>query len=224
MKSIRKRGNSPALLFQKRAGSSRVFLSVPSVFFSEFLRSQRGGYPPPLTCLNDVRHKTFSPIKIKRPKGGATVQHPVAIRSESAEELAVLYKEAGHGLTDEEMSRTQVPLERLEVAPEAFQFRMQHDRSGETERHLRRLVQALKRQDGYLDPLLLFALDSRRIVLDGHCRLLAYLRADLEPSTEVPVRYFQGAFSEALTRPALENSKVKLGLLSRSGSRPPGRS
>lgn len=49
-------------------------------------------------------------------------------------------------------------------------------------------------------------------MLDGHCRLRAYLGADLEPPTEVPVRYFRGTFSEALTRPASENSKAKLGL------------
>lgn len=140
------------------------------------------------------------------------MKHPVTIRSEPAEVLAALYEEAGHGLTDDEMSRTQEPLERLEVAPEAFQFRMQHDRSGEKERHLRRLVQALKRRDGYLDPMRLFAIDGHRIVLDGHCRLQAYLRADLKPSTAVPIRYFRGPFNEALTLPASANHKVKLAL------------
>lgn len=140
------------------------------------------------------------------------MQHCVAILRDSAEELASLYEEHGHGLTDAEMSRKKEPLERLTAAPEAFQFRNREDRSGEKERHVRRLTKALERQDGFFDPLLLFAIDGHRIVLDGHCRLRAYLRADLEPSTEVPVLYFRETFSEALTRPALENSKAKLGL------------
>lgn len=139
----------------------------------------------------------------------------VDVRRETTEELAALFEEEGHGLTSEQMSRNQEPIRRLEVAPNAFQFRDPNHREGEKEYHVRKLVQALERQEGYFDPLLLFAVDGHRIVLDGHCRLQAYLRADLEADTEIPVRYFQGAFSEALTRPASENSKRKLALTQR---------
>lgn len=136
-------------------------------------------------------------------------------RTETAEELAALFEEHGHGLTSEQMSRTREPLSRLQVAPRAFQFRIREDRGHEKEYHVRQLVQALDRQEGYFDPLLLFAVDRDRFVLDGHCRLQAYLRAGLEADAEIPVRYFQGKFSEALTRPVSENSKRKLALTQR---------
>lgn len=136
----------------------------------------------------------------------------VSIRKESAEELAELFESNGHGLTDEEMNRKTEPLRRIEVAPNAFQFRNRYDWDGAKEHHVRKLVQAFERKEGFLDPLLLYAVDVHRLVLDGHCRLQAYLRANLDASQEVPVSYFRGDFSEALTRPASMNSKEKLPL------------
>lgn len=134
------------------------------------------------------------------------------IRKESPEDLAALYEEYGHGLTDVDMDRKKEPLRVLEVAPDAFQFRDPYHRSWTKERHVRKLVQAFDRQENYFDPILLFAIKGHRLVLDGHCRLRAYLRADLPATTEVPVRYFRGDFIEAITRPASENSKEKLAL------------
>lgn len=136
----------------------------------------------------------------------------VNVRAESAEELAALFGESGPGLTDRQMSRAKEPLQRLEVAPQVFQFRDLHHRAGAKEHHVRGLVRDLETQEGYFDPLLLFAVAGHRIVLDGHCRLQAYLRASLDPNTKVPVRYFRGSFSEALTCPASENAKAKLAL------------
>lgn len=137
---------------------------------------------------------------------------PINILRTSAEELAELYEKHGHGLSEEELARQTEPLGRLEVAPKAFQFRNREDWNGAKERHVRKLVQALERQERLFDPLLLYAVDGHRLVLDGHCRLQAYLRAGLGASAQIPVRYFRGEFSEALTQPASQNSKEKLPL------------
>lgn len=134
------------------------------------------------------------------------------IRQASAEELAALYEKHGPGLSDAELGRREEPLGSLETAPEAFQFRDQAHRPWAKKHHIRKLLRAFQKQDGYFDPILLFAVAGHRLVLDGHCRLQAYRAAELGPSTEVPVRYFRGSFSEALTCPASENSKDKLPL------------
>lgn len=139
-------------------------------------------------------------------------QVSISTRQESAEELANLYEEHGHGLTDEEMNRENEPLGRIKVAPNAFQFRNRADWSGAKERHIRKLFQTFERKEGLFDPLLLYAVDGCRLILDGHCRLQAYLRIGLEATTPIPVRYFKGNFSDALTRPASLNSKEKLPL------------
>lgn len=101
-------------------------------------------------------------------------------------------------------------MERLRSPRRSSSSRNLEHRPWEKERHIRDLVQALKRQKDPLDPILLFAVAGHRLVLDGHCRLRAYLRSGLPSSAEIPVRYFRGEFSEALTRPAAENSKATL--------------
>lgn len=138
-----------------------------------------------------------------------------SIRDYSARELEALFTEKGHGLTDDDMSRSSEPLAKIEVAPRAFQFRDPTYRPGEKEQHIRNLLQALKRRQEPFDPIELFAVAGHRIVLDGHCRLEAYRRAGLSEDTEVPVGYFEGNFIEALKRPASENTKDKLSLSQR---------
>lgn len=132
------------------------------------------------------------------------------ILTDSPEELESRFVQHGHGLSDTEMRNESEPIGTLEVAPQVFQFRNLEHRPWEKERHIRDLVQALKRQKEPLDPILLFAVAGHRLVLDGHCRLRAYLRSGLPSSAEIPVRYVRGEFSEALTRPAAENSKATL--------------
>lgn len=136
----------------------------------------------------------------------------VTVLRKTEDELADLYQEHGYGVPQEVLNQTREPIDALAVAPEAFQFRDMSHREGEKEHHVRKLSQAFRRQEGFLDPLLLFAVAGHRLVLDGHCRLRAYLRADLSPATKVPVRYCKGDFSDALTLPASENVKAKLAL------------
>lgn len=135
-----------------------------------------------------------------------------SISDATAEELASLFQEYGYGLTQDQMEQSTEPLGVLKTAPQAFQFRVASHKPWQKNDHIRKLVRALARQEGLFDPILLIAVAGQRIVLDGHCRLAAYREAELPPSTPVPVSYFQGEFSDALLRPAGENSKAKLPL------------
>ncbi len=135
--------------------------------------------------------------------------------TKTAEELAALRKERGPGLSDDQLSKTQEPLGKIEVAPNAFQHREKSYRPWDKEGHIKKLVKALEKQDGLLDPLLLYAIDGHRIVLDGHCRVMAYRAADLDESTLVPVEYFRGEFRDAFKQPAARNSKETLNMTQR---------
>lgn len=130
----------------------------------------------------------------------------------TAEELAARREECGPGLSEAELSKNEVPLRKIEVAPEAFQHRDGSYRAWDKDAHIDKLADCLEKQEGLLDPLLLYPVDGHRIVLDGHCRLMAYRETGLDASTPVPVEHFRGTFREAFTLPAARNSKEKLPL------------
>lgn len=133
-------------------------------------------------------------------------------RDASVDELEALFEEFGHGLSQDVMEQKKAPLGEIETAPGVFQFRDPSQKAWKKEKHVKELVTTLKRQEAYFDPILLFPINGFRLVLDGHCRLEAYRTAGLDEKTRVPITYFQGSFSEALTHPASENSKNKLPL------------
>lgn len=130
----------------------------------------------------------------------------------TAEELAARREECGPGLSEAELSKEKVALEKIEVAPDVFQHRDGSYRAWDKDAHVAKLTDCLEKQERLLDPLLLYPVDGHRVVLDGHCRLMAYREAGLDASTPVPVEHFRGSFREAFTLPAARNSKEKLPL------------
>lgn len=138
-----------------------------------------------------------------------------SIRTATATELAALRETHGPGLSDDELAKTAVPLGKIEVAPRAFQHRDGGYRPWDKDAHIEKLARDLRKQDGLFDPLRIYAIAGHRIVLDGHCRLMAYNHAEIDPDTPVPVEYFRGAFREAYAQPAVCNSKETLNLTHR---------
>jgi hypothetical protein len=124
------------------------------------------------------------------------------------DELEALLRDHGSGLSEAQLRQTRVPLGALEVLPQVFQPRMEGDKPWEKERHRVALTQAVKRR-GALDPIVIFPVAGRRIVVDGHCRLEAYRRAGWKESRKVPVRYLAGTLGDALMAAAETNSKDK---------------
>ncbi|HEX5439171.1 MAG TPA: ParB/RepB/Spo0J family partition protein [Gemmatimonadaceae bacterium] len=124
-------------------------------------------------------------------------------------ELAARWEAEGHGLTDALLKQTRATLTTLHVAPKVFQPRDLQEQSWKKEQHIRNLVSAI-RQGAALDPIVVFPIAGARIVVDGHCRLLAYQQAGRRG--KVPVQYLRGSFADALLFSAEANSKDKLPL------------
>lgn len=129
----------------------------------------------------------------------------------TAEELSGLFDVQGHGLTEAQMRQTREPLGRLHVAPRVFQPRILAEKPWEKDKHVDSLRQSVKQRRD-LDPIIVFPVAGKRIVVDGHCRLEAYKLAKRHGKRGVPVRYLKGTFADALGRAAEANSKDKLPL------------
>jgi hypothetical protein len=127
-------------------------------------------------------------------------------------ELESLFEQSGAGLSAKELARKKLRLRDIYTAEGVFQPRGMKE-SWKKEDHVRELAKAARYQseDG-LDPLVVFAIAGKRIVIDGHCRLEAYRQNDPSGLQQIPVRHLTGPFSEALCESASSNSKDKLPL------------
>lgn len=124
-------------------------------------------------------------------------------------DLAALYDTKGSGLSPGQSKQTRAPLGTLVVAPKVFQPRDMEDRSWTKEAHIANLTKVV-RETGKLDPIEVFAMDGKLFVVDGHCRLAAYLNAGCKESLKIPVRLVQGTLGDALKTCASANRKDNL--------------
>jgi hypothetical protein len=141
---------------------------------------------------------------------------PLELLSIQPAELERLHSQHGAGLTEAQLSQTRVPLMHLRVAPAVFQPRIAVEERWNKSAHIRSLFRAAKQNDGHaLTPILVFPVAGCRIIVDGHCRAVAYQRIDRSQRWLVPVRYLKGTFREALSCAASGNSRDKLALTQR---------
>ena len=132
------------------------------------------------------------------------------VQSISPIEFEHLYREHGAGLSDAQLSGTKVKVKNLCIAPLVFQPRLD-EIIWRRDEHVRELVLAANRQNVTgLAAINVFAIGGLRVVIDGHCRLEAYLQGD--PERVVTVRHFKGTVSDALLFAAASNSQDKLPL------------
>lgn len=129
---------------------------------------------------------------------------------ETVEELEAMWRENGHGLSEAYLSQTRVRLDQLYEAPQAFQPRHLMEEWWAKKKHLRTLQETEAAKAGRLDHIEVWPVAGKRIVIDGHMRLMAYREVGLDGSTKVPVRHVQGSLWEALERASEANSKDKL--------------
>lgn len=132
------------------------------------------------------------------------------VDNRTRDQLKKVWLEKGSGLSAEQLARTKVKLDEITTAPEAFQPRTLGEDYRIT-RHVDDLTRTAKQQ-AELDPVLLFAIDGRRYVLDGHLRLRAFAKAGRRPSDTISVSHFPGPFDDALLCAIGENAKAKLSL------------
>jgi hypothetical protein len=88
-----------------------------------------------------------------------------------------------------------LPLDRIHVAEEVFQWRLATEDVGGKTGHTLVLAQALEDNKKGLDPLVVWWGGSRFYLIEGHHRLAAYRTAKW--SKPVPVIEFQGTLEEA---------------------------
>lgn len=124
-------------------------------------------------------------------------------------DLAALYDAKGSGLSRSQFRQTRAALGTLVVAPKVFQPRDMEDRSWTKDAHIANLAKVV-RETGKLDPIEVFAIDGKLFVVDGHCRLRAYVQAGCNMSLKIPVRLVQGTLGDALKSCASANRKDKL--------------
>jgi ParB-like chromosome segregation protein Spo0J len=105
---------------------------------------------------------------------------------------------------------TALPIREIHVDRDMFQWRVPKYNRVESEEHLRTLVRALKSTSEPLDPLLVFPMNGRFFVIDGHHRLDAYRKARWKGP--IPVEVFEGTFDEARLAALTGNTKDKLRL------------
>lgn len=129
----------------------------------------------------------------------------------TAAELAGIFEEHGHGMTDAQMSQTKVPLGKLLAIPEVFQPRSLDEEPWNKDRHIEALTKAV-RQEGKLDPVMVFAIAGEPVIVDGHCRVAAYRKAKKPDTFKVPARFLRKDFKDALAHALAANSKDKLPL------------
>lgn len=129
------------------------------------------------------------------------------IRSEAGELLTALLAEEAAGGEPHEPKRQRIPLDEIELVPELFQPRSM------SERHISDLVRVID-GTGRMDPLTVFQMPTRVILLDGHHRYAAFQRAT-HPPADIPVVYFEGTLHEAVLAAGEANSKAKLPMSAR---------
>ena len=131
-----------------------------------------------------------------------------AARAAHFRKLEALYAEQGSAVPF--CHGAKFPLDRYATCPEVFQPRGA-EAAPEIEENVRTLLHLLKSDDEIartgFDPLLVFPIAGRYYILDGHCRLEAYLRAET-PACSCKV--FQGTFRAAVREALRCNSGVKL--------------
>jgi hypothetical protein len=82
----------------------------------------------------------------------------------------------------------------------------------EKERHITTLSKVARQPNATLDPIIVFPVAGMRIVVDGHCRREALVKAKWNASAAVPVKHLKCNFAEALAYSASSNAKDKLAL------------
>src|SRR5215831_13792642 len=103
-----------------------------------------------------------------------------------------------------------LPLNEIYVDPEAFQWRVPKYNKIESDGHIRTLVSVLKNSQQPFEPLLIFPIGSRFVVIDGHHRLAAYRQARWKHL--IPVKVFEGTLDKARLAALEGNVRDKLKL------------
>lgn len=102
----------------------------------------------------------------------------------------------------------QLLLREIGTDPEKFQWRIPQFNKVDSSEHIRTLVRALRGTEQPFEPLLVFLIEDRYYVVDGHHRLEAYRKARWK--RPIPVRVFEGSLDEARLAALEGNIKDKL--------------
>lgn len=102
----------------------------------------------------------------------------------------------------------ELPIREIYVDRDKFQWRVSHFNKVESAEHLRALVRVLKSTGEPLEPLLVYPMNGRFFVIDGHHRLDAYRKARWKGP--IPVDVFEGTFDQARLAALTGNTKDKL--------------
>ena len=135
------------------------------------------------------------------------------------DELRELHRRAGPGLAKETLRfDKKIKPELLYTAPHLFQPRTAN--GAMVEDHIRKLTKSMLNSNEKGTAIIVFAVDGKRLVIDGHCRLKAALEAKRLAKGQaaegrfktVPIRHFEGSVDEAVREAAAKNSRDKLRL------------
>lgn len=129
-------------------------------------------------------------------------------------DLGRIHAEHGAGtLTEADLNEKYARAGDLYTALNTFQPRLSWETPWVVDAHIRDLMKAAKQRgkEG-LAPIIVFPIDGLRVVIDGHCRLFAYLMNEEAEDTVVPVEHFRGTFHEALLAASASNAQDKLSL------------
>jgi hypothetical protein len=131
--------------------------------------------------------------------------------------LCSLWEMKGGGRTTAQLAMRRAALNEFVVAPNTFQPRITAESEFEVAAHVKVLRDHLER----LPPILVFPIDGRLFVLDGHCRLEAWRGAlSTDKARAIPIKTFKevggkpATFSDALCVSVAANSKDQLPLTS----------
>lgn len=102
----------------------------------------------------------------------------------------------------------QLLLKEIASDPDKFQWRVSQFNKVESAEHIRTLTRAIRGSDVPFEPLLVFSMDGRFYVLDGHHRLAAYHKARWKKP--IPVRVFDGTLEQARLAALEGNIRDKL--------------
>lgn len=134
-----------------------------------------------------------------------------------AESLALLKQEVKEGQPPQK-TPTSLPLKEIKVAHLAFQPRNFEGDRGESEEHIKNLMNAIRNaNDHMLEPLLIWWSGKHWYVIDGHHRREAYTRLaehknDPLVVPSLPVKVFEGTLQEAISEASGMNSRDKLNM------------
>lgn len=104
----------------------------------------------------------------------------------------------------------ELPIREIYVDRPTFQWRVPKFNKVESAEHLRALVRVLKSTGEPLEPLLVYPMNGRFFVIDGHHRLDAYRKARWK--RPIPVKVFEGTYDDARLAALTGNTKDKLRL------------